>query len=144
MQCLAIPGWGCNNNYKQLNNMKRTLIMQAALLLTAAAFADSPLTVEQNGVALQSYDLAEVQRIDLTNAANIRIVGTDGTALQSGLVATSLKLNFTDDVPTAVETVMANDAAVTETTARKLVVDGKLVIKTADGTVINAVGQQVK
>ena len=124
--------------------MKRTLIMQAALLLTAAAFADSPLTVEQNGVALQSYDLAEVQRIDLTNAANIRIVGTDGTALQSGLAATSLKLNFTDDVPTAVETVMANDAAATETTARKLVVDGKLVIKTADGTVINAVGQQVK
>lgn len=118
--------------------------MQAALLLTAAAFADSPLTVEQNGVALQSYDLAEVQRIDLTNAANIRIVGTDGTALQSGLTAVSLKLNFTDDVPTAVETVMANDAAATETTARKLVVDGKLVIKTADGTVINAVGQQVK
>ncbi|MBE6332625.1 MAG: hypothetical protein E7070_10030 [Bacteroidales bacterium] len=122
--------------------MKRTLIMQAALLLSTAALADTPLTVEQGGTVRQSYDLLVIRCIDLANATDIRIVGADGTVLQSGLTATTLKLNFTDDVPTAVETVSAADT--TENRAQKLVIDGKLVIKTADGITVNAVGQRIK
>jgi len=122
--------------------MKRTLIMQVALLLSTAALADTPLMVEQGGTVRQSYDLLAIRCIDLTNATDIRIVGADGTVLQSGLTATTLKLNFTDDVPTAVETVSAADT--TENRAQKLVIDGKLVIKTADGITVNAVGQRIK
>ena len=122
--------------------MKRTLIMQAALLLSTAALADTPLTVEQGGTVRQSYDLLAIRCINLANATDIRIVGADGTVLQSGLTATTLKLNFTDDVPTAVETVFAADT--TENRAQKLVIDGKLVIKTADGITVNAVGQRIK
>jgi len=116
--------------------------MQAALLLSTAALADTPLTVEQGGTVRQSYDLLVIRCIDLANATDIRIVGADGTVLQSGLTATTLKLNFTDDVPTAVETVSAADT--TENRAQKLVIDGKLVIKTADGITVNAVGQRIK
>ena len=61
-----------------------------------------------------------------------------------GLTAASLKLNFTDDVPTAVEAVAATETAATQAKAVKQVIDGQLVIKTADGTVINTAGQRIK
>ena len=115
-----------------------------AMLLLGATASAAPLTVEQDGAASASYELTDIGRIDLTDNTNVRVLGTDGTVLQQGLTAASLKLNFTDDVPTAVEAVAATETAVPQAKAVKQVIDGQLVIKTADGTVINTAGQRIK
>lgn len=115
-----------------------------AMLLFGATASAAPLTVEQDGAASASYELTDIGRIDLTDNTNVRVLGTDGTVLQQGLTAASLKLNFTDDVPTAVEAVVATRTAASQAKAVKQVIDGQLVIKTADGTVINTAGQRIK
>ena len=104
--------------------MRKTLLLPMAMLLLGATASAAPLTVEQDGAASASYELTDIGRIDLTDNTNVRVLGTDGMVLQQGLTAASLKLNFTDDVPTAVEAVAAT--------------------KTADGTVINTAGQRIK
>ena len=115
-----------------------------AMFLLGATASAAPLTVEQDGAASASYELTDIGRIDLTDNTNVRVLGTDGTVLLQGLTAASLKLNFTDDVPTAVEAVAATETAATQAKAVKQVIDGQLVIKTADGTVINTAGQRIK
>ena len=124
--------------------MRKTLLLPMAMLLLGATASAAPLTVEQDGAASASYELTDIGRIDLTDNTNVRVLGTDGTVLQQGLTAASLKLNFTDDVPTAVEAVAATETAVPQAKAVKQVIDGQLVIKTADGTVINTAGQRIK
>ena len=124
--------------------MRKTLLLPMAMLLLGATASAAPLTVEQDGAASASYELTDIGRIDLTDNTNVRVLGTDGTVLQQGLTAASLKLNFTDDVPTAVEAVVATETAAPQAKAVKQVIDGQLVIKTADGTVINTVGQRIK
>lgn len=124
--------------------MRKTLLLPMAMLLLGATASAAPLTVEQDGAASASYELTDIGRIDLTDNTNVRVLGTDGTVLQQGLTAASLKLNFTDDVPTAVEAVAATETAAPQAKAVKQVIDGQLVIKTADGTVINTAGQRIK
>lgn len=124
--------------------MRKTLLLPMAMLLLGATASAAPLTVEQDGAASASYELTDIGRIDLTDNTNVRVLGTDGTVLQQGLTAASLKLNFTDDVPTAVEAVAATKTAAPQAKAVKQVIDGQLVIKTADGTVINTAGQRIK
>ena len=124
--------------------MRKTLLLPMAMLLLGATASAAPLTVEQDGAASASYELTDIGRIDLTDNTNVRVLGTDGTVLQQGLTAVSLKLNFTDDVPTAVEAVAATETAAPQAKAVKQVIDGQLVIKTADGTVINTAGQRIK
>ena len=124
--------------------MRKTLLLPMAMLLLGATASAAPLTVEQDGAASASYELTDIGRIDLTDNTNVRVLGTDGTVLQQGLTAASLKLNFTDDVPTAVEAVVATETAAPQAKAVKQVIDGQLVIKTADGTVINTAGQRIK
>lgn len=124
--------------------MRKTLLLPMAMLLFGATASAAPLTVEQDGAASASYELTDIGRIDLTDNTNVRVLGTDGTVLQQGLTAASLKLNFTDDVPTAVEAVVATETAAPQAKAVKQVIDGQLVIKTADGTVINTAGQRIK
>ncbi|MBQ6760521.1 MAG: hypothetical protein IJP47_03730 [Prevotella sp.] len=124
--------------------MRKTLLLPMAMLLFGATASAAPLTVEQDGAASASYELTDIGRIDLTDNTNVRVLGTDGTVLQQGLTAASLKLNFTDDVPTAVEAVVATETAAPQAKTVKQVIDGQLVIKTADGTVINTAGQRIK
>ena len=124
--------------------MRKTLLLPMAMLLLGATASAAPLTVEQDGAASASYELTDIGRIDLTDNTNVRVLGTDGTVLQQGLTAASLKLNFTDDVPTAVEAVAATETTAPQAKAVKQVIDGQLVIKTADGTVINTAGQRIK
>ncbi len=124
--------------------MRKTLLLPMAMLLLGATASAAPLTVEQDGAASASYELTDIGCIDLTDNTNVRVLGTDGTVLQQGLTAASLKLNFTDDVPTAVEAVAATETAAPQAKAVKQVIDGQLVIKTADGTVINTAGQRIK
>lgn len=124
--------------------MRKTLLLPMAMLLLGATASAAPLTVEQDGAASASYELTDIGRIDLTDNTNVRVLGTDGTVLQQGLTVASLKLNFTDDVPTAVEAVAATETAAPQAKAVKQVIDGQLVIKTADGTVINTAGQRIK
>ena len=112
------------------------------MLMAAATMTAAPLTLEKNSNAMQSYDLKDIGRIDLTDNTNVKVVGTHGTVLLSGLSTASLKLNFTDDVPTAVDN--ATVAEKETKTVRKRIVNGRIVIEAADGTVVNVAGQQVK
>jgi len=104
------------------------------------------LTVVRPGVPSQSFDLSTVRHIDLTDASDIRVLGTDGMLLLSGLTTSSLRLSFVEeDVPTDVDTVEAADKADESkaVTVRKRIVNGQLVIETADG-VFNVAGQRIK
>lgn len=108
--------------------------------------ARGTLTVVRLGVPSQSFDLSTVRRIDLTDASDIRVLGTDGALLLSGLTTSSLRLSFVEeDVPTDVDTVEAADKADDSkaVTVRKRIVNGQLVIETADG-VFNVAGQRIK
>lgn len=108
--------------------------------------ARGTLTVVRLGVPSQFFDLSTVGRIDLTDASDIRVLGTDGALLLSGLTTSSLRLSFVEeDVPTDVDTVEAADKADDSkaVTVRKRIVNGQLVIETADG-VFNVAGQRIK
>ena len=108
--------------------------------------ARGTLTVVRLGVPSQFFDLSTVGRIDLTDASDIRVLGTDGALLLSGLTTSSLRLSFVEeDVPTDVDTVEAADKADDSkaVTVRKRIVNGQLVIETADG-VFSVAGQRIK
>ena len=108
--------------------------------------ARGTLTVVRLGVPSQFFDLSTVGRIDLTDASDIGVLGTDGALLLSGLTTSSLRLSFVEeDVPTDVDTVEVADKADDSkaVTVRKRIVNGQLVIETADG-VFNVAGQRIK
>ena len=142
MLCVPVVGAQTliNNNQKNTKEMNKTLI--SVLLMAAATASAAPLTLEKNGNSMQSYDLEDIGRIDLTDNTNVKVVGTHGTVLISGLSTASLKLNFTDDVPTAVDKASVAEKEIT--TVRKRIVNGCIVIEAADGTVINVAGQRIK
>ena len=127
--------------------MKKQLFTLSALLMmaTAATAQTAKLTVEQNGAVTLSRDIGEVQRVDLTGANTVSIIAKDGTVLASNLSKTGLKLNFTNDVPTAVKAVETTaTTGQTPLTVRKRIIDGHLVIESADGKTYNANGTRLK
>lgn len=125
--------------------MKKSLpLMLTLLLLTVATQAQTAkLSVEQNGSVTLTSDIGDVQRIDLTGTKAISVIAKDGTELATSLSKAGLKLNFTDDVPTAVKAVEA--ATVNEKkTVRKRLVNGQLIIETPDGKSYNTAGGRLK
>lgn len=127
--------------------MKKSLPTLLAMMLvtTAASAQTAKLTVEQNGAVMLSRDIGEVQRVDLTGANTVSIIAKDGTVLASSLSKAGLKLNFTNDVPTAVKAVETTaTTGQTPLTVRKRIIDGHLVIESADGKTYNAIGTRLK
>lgn len=124
--------------------MKTLLLLTMLMLLTTTSVMAqaAKLTVEQDGAVTLSRDIDEVQRLDLTGAKAISIVATDGTELVSNLSKAGLKLNFTDDITSAVETVPTSEQK--PSTTRKRIINGQLIIETADGKIYDIAGRRVK
>ena len=85
--------------------MKKLFLFSLMLLAALPSRADNDGITIASGGKTSYWKLAHVQRVDLTATANVMAVGTDGNALQSGLDASNLKLDFTASAP--VETVTA-------------------------------------
>lgn len=123
--------------------MKKFLPLLLLFVCSTVSKAQGKLTLELSDGTFGKYNISELRCIDLTDATKLRIYTLDGTMLTSSKTSL-LKMNFTDDVATTIEPVSAIKREASESGARKFVVDGKLMILTSDGTVVNTMGQRMK
>ncbi len=123
--------------------MKRKLFFIFSLLGSAGMYAQDKLTLELNDGTAFTYNLSEVGRIDFTTSLIFKLIDKDGSLLTSDHMGSVKKLDFTENAQTAVESVKDNMESSMKKT-RKYVVDGQIVIETADGKVYNMTGQQIE
>lgn len=123
--------------------MKKFLPLLLLFVCSTASKAQGKLTLELSDGTFGKYNISELRCIDFTDATKLRIYTLDGTMLTSSKTSL-LKMNFTDDVATTIEPVSAIKRETSESGARKFVVDGKLMILTSDGAVVNTIGQRMK
>lgn len=123
--------------------MKRRILFLMFILCFVCVNAQNKLTVEQDGGRTTTYNLSEIGRIDLTSPSTIKIIGKDGSILVSDYIYTVKRINFTDNIQTAVKSVNAT-LEPTIKSVRKRVVNRRLLIEASDGRVYNITGQQIK
>ena len=123
--------------------MKRRILFLMFILCVVCVNAQNKLTVEQDGGRTTTYNLSEIGRIDFTSPSTIKIIGKDGSILVSDYIYTVKRINFTDNIQTAVKSVNAT-LEPTIKSVRKRVVNRRLLIEASDGRVYNITGQQIK
>lgn len=123
--------------------MKRQILFLMFILCALGVKAQNKLTMEQDGGRTTTYNLSEIGHIDLTSPTTIKIIGKDGSILVSDLIYTVKRINFTDNIQTAVKPVNAT-LEPTIKSVRKRVVNRRLLIEASDGKVFNITGQQIK
>lgn len=123
--------------------MKRQILFLMFILCALGVKAQNKLTMEQDGGRTTTYNLSEIGRIDLTSPTTIKIIGKDGSILVSDLIYTVKRINFTDNIQTAVKSVNAT-LEPTIKSVRKRVVNRRLLIEASDGKMFNITGQQIK
>lgn len=123
--------------------MKRIMLFIFLLFCTVGIYAQDKLTLELNDGGRFTYNLSEVGRIDFTSSSVFKLIAKDESLMTSENMSSIKKLDFTENTQTAVESVKDNMEPST-TRIRKYVVDGQIVIETAEGKVYNMTGQQIK
>lgn len=123
--------------------MKRIMLFIFLLFCTVGIYAQDKLTLELNDGGRFTYNLSEVGRIDFTSSSVFKLIAKDESLMTSENMSSIKKLDFTENTQTAVESVKDNMEPST-TRIRKYVVDGQIVIETAEGKVYNITGQQIK
>lgn len=123
--------------------MKRIMLFIFLLFCTVGIYAQDKLTLELNDGGRFTYNLSDVGRIDFTSSSVFKLIAKDESLMTSENMSSIKKLDFTENTQTAVESVKDNMEPST-TRIRKYVVDGQIVIETAEGKVYNMTGQQIK
>ncbi len=123
--------------------MKRIMLFLFLLFCTAGIYAQDKLILELNDGGRFTYNLSEVERIDFTSSSVFKLIGKDESLMTSENMSSIKKLDFTENTQTAVESVKDNMEPSMKR-IRKYVVDGQIVIETAEGKVYNMTGQQIK
>lgn len=123
--------------------MKRIMLFIFLLFCTVGIYAQDKLTLELNDGGRFTYNLSEVGRIDFTSSSVFKLIAKDESLMTSENMSSIKKLDFTENTQTAVESVKDNMEPSMKR-IRKYVVDGQIVIETAEGKVYNMTGQQIK
>ena len=123
--------------------MKRIMLFIFLLFCTVIIYAQDKLILELNDGGKFTYNLSEVGRIDFTSSSVFKLIDKDESLMTSEIMSSVKKLDFTENTQTAVESVKDNMEPSMKR-IRKYVVDGQIVIETAEGKVYNMTGQQIK
>ena len=123
--------------------MKRIMLFIFLLFCTVSIYAQDKLILELNDGGSFTYNLSEVGRIDFTSSSVFKLIAKDESLMTSENMSSIKKLDFTENTQTAVESVKDNMEPSMKR-IRKYVVDGQIVIETAEGKVYNMTGQQIK
>ena len=123
--------------------MKRIMLFIFLLFCTVSIYAQDKLILELKDGGRFTYNLSEVGRIDFTSSSVFKLIGKDESLMTSKKMSSIKKLDFTENAQTSVESVKDNMEPSMKR-IRKYIVNGQIVIETAEGKVYNITGQQIK
>lgn len=123
--------------------MKRIMLFIFLLFCTVSIYAQDKLILELKDGGIFTYNLSEVGRIDFTSSSVFKLIGKDESLMTSKKMSSIKKLDFTENAQTSVESVKDNMEPSMKR-IRKYIVNGQIVIETAEGKVYNITGQQIK